>query len=1061
MSIPKFAVTRPVTMLMFFIGIILLGTASLNRLPVELMPNIAAKKISVIINIRGGMPPTEVESLVTKPVEEAMGTVSNLESIQSTSEKGRSLVVLKFTPGIDMDYAAMETREKFAKIKNILPKEIERPVIAKYEESDAPVMIIAITAINPKYTPEVLRKLVDTRIKEVIQRVEGVANIDIGGGREQKILIEMDMNKLQKYKIPLLKIVNSLGVSNLNLMAGEIEKKRSKYIIRTIGQFKTVEEIGNQPIFNTPAGTIIRLKDVATVKDSYMEAESHARVNKSPVVSLYVKKESMGNTIEVCKKVEKALEDLWPKLNDPNIRKIIVSNHANYILTAIDTVKDALLRGADIAILVIFFFLGATVAAKIATVAGIIYVVFFLPKFLLLPSVLLIIIILACFAASRPTLVMAISIPTSVLITFAFMLSRGISLNTSTLTGLALAIGMLVDNSIVVLENICVHRSKGLNAKDASIQGTQEMVLPIIASTITTIVVFLPFVFLREQIKLLYGPLAQTVVFSLLASLAIAITLVPVMVSKLKTMPELSSIGTLSHKVYKYMLIKTLRYRYVMFFVPLVLLLLAVYQFQHLDTEFLGSAEENKFTIFVELADGARLELSDKVVKAVEELIKKTEKAPDGTEKPLFPEIKTTSSWIKGWSSKVYIELVARKDREKTTKEVIEALRPHMKDIEKLAIAPGGEKAFIYFSEPKGTGTSELFVDVYGHAYAKLKKMAYDVAGKMQGIKGLADVKIRITEGRPELNFKVDKVKAALFGLSVRDIADIVHCQLRGLRATLFHAESREVETIVRLQEKFRRYRKDMPHLNIDTPKGEQIRLSQVTEFVPGMGPSEIWHNNKRRMIQVSASTGRMPMPIAIAKIKEIMKDVEMPKGYHWEFGGDYYKLLENRKELIYCLGLTVLLVYMVLASLFESYMQPFIIMITVPLALIGAVFALKISGKAVSMGVLMGFMMLAGIVVNNAIILVDRINTLKELGYKYLRAIIITGLERLRPIAMTTLTTVLALIPMAMDKSEAANLWAPLAITVIGGLAFSTVLTLFVVPIIFTMMEDVKNMLD
>lgn len=1056
MAIPRFAVTRPVTMLMFFCAIILLGAVSLQRLPVELMPNISHKKISVVVNIRGGMPPTEVETMVVKPVEEAMGTVGNLESIQSTSEKGRAIVVLRFKPGTDMDFAAMEVREKYAKIKNLLPKEIEKPVIAKYEETDLPVMIVAITAVDPRYTPEVLRKFVDTKIKEVIQRVEGVANVEIGGGREQKILVELDLHKLQKYKLPLLRIINSLGVSNLNLLAGQMERQNSKFIIRTIGQFGTIEDIKNLPVLNTPAGSIIRLKDVAEVKDSYLDAESHARVNKNPVVSLYVQKESTANTIQVCKSVEKALNDIWPRV-DPNIRKIIVSNHANFIIDAINTVKNALIRGGDIAILVLVAFLSGYLWARLGAVIMIPFILF-MPQSFLLPSIIVLLLILATTRISRTTLVMSISIPTSVLLTFVFMLMRGVTLNTMTLVGLALAIGMLVDNSIVVLDNIHVQRARGLGLKESSIIGTREMILPIIASTMTTVVVFVPFVFVTEQIKLLYGPLAQVVVFSLLASLLIAITLVPVMASRLRE--SYTAILNIHVKhVYRKMISIAIRFRYIIFLIPLILGIIAATMGGQLETEFLGTTEESKFTIFVELPDGAKLDQSDKVVKAVEELLERAEKTDQGEEKPLFPEIKNISSWVKGWSSKLYIDLIPRKERARSTKEVIEAIRPYISDIEKLAIAPTGEKAFIYFSEPKGTGTNELFVDVYGHNYDALRKLAYEIAGKMQGIEGLTDVKIRITEGRPELNFRIDKVKAALFGLTVKDIADIVHAQIRGLRATLFHTEAREIETIARLQEKYRRYRKDMPYLGLDTPKGEQIFLAQVTEFEPGMGPSEIWHMNKRRMIQVSAATGRLPMAVATEKIKEVMMDVTLPKDFFWEFGGDYYLMLENRRQLVFCIGLTILLVYMVLASLFESYIQPMIVMITVPLALIGAIFALRITNKPVSMGVLIGGIMLAGIVVNNAIILVDRINTLRHKGFNILRAIITTGQERLRPIAMTTLTTVLGLTPMALDKSEAAGLWAPLAITVIGGLSLSTLLTLIIVPLIYSMIEDVKGL--
>jgi HAE1 family hydrophobic/amphiphilic exporter-1 len=1056
MSISKFAVTRPVTMLMFLFLIIIFGIVCLQRLPVELMPNISYKKISIVVDIRGGMPPTEVESLVVNPVEEAMGTLTNLESIQSTSEKGRALVVLKFKPGTDMDFAAMEAREKFSKIKNLLPKEIEKPVIAKYEESDLPVLSIAVTAIDNKYSPEVLRKFVDTKIKEAIQRVEGVANVEVAGGREQKILIEFDQPQLQKYKLPILRVINSLGVSNLNLMAGEIERVKDKLIVRTIGQFNTIEDIRELPIMNTPLGTIIRLKDVAEVKDSYMEAESESRVNQNPVVSLYIQKESTGNTIQVCKSVEKALNDLWPKL-DPNIRKVVVSNQADFILDAIKNLNDSLLRGANLATFCLVPFLSILKWAQIVFVL-LIPLGMYQPYFTLLPTLILLFMLLVVTRISRSTLIMSISLPTSVLLTFVFMLFKGITLNTMTLTGIALSIGMLTDSSIVVLDNIHTHRNKGLPLKDACILGAQEMFVPLIASTSTTIVVFVPFIFVTEQIKLLYGQLAAIIVFSLLVSLVIAVTFVPLSASRLKA-EEVPPFSKRIKRIYRNILSGAIRYRYIVFIIPLILGIIALWQGRTLETEFLGTTEESKFTIFVELPDGAKLEMSDKVVKAVETLLKKTEKAEDGTEKPLFPEVKNVSSWVKGWSSKVYVDLLPLKDRKRSTKEVIEAVRPHLGDIEKLAVAPTGEKAFLYFSEPKGTGTNELFVDVYGHDYDSLRKISYEIAGKMQGIEGLTDVKIRITEGRPELSFKIDKQKAALYGLNVRDIADMIHAQIRGLRATLFHTQGREIEVVGRLQEKYRRYRKDMPFLVLDTPRGEQVFLNQVSDFVPGMGPSEVWHSNKRRMIQVSANTGNMSLAIATEKIKTVMKEVKLPKDFFWEFGGDYYLMIENRKQLTFCIALTILLVYMVLAALFESYIQPIILMVTVPLAFIGVIFALKFTHRSVSMGVLIGGIMLSGIVVNNAIILVDKINSLRAQGYSLLHSLLTTGQDRLRPIAMTTITTILGLIPMAADKSEASDLWAPLAVTVIGGLTISTILTLIIVPIIYTSIEDIKGL--
>lgn len=1013
MALPKTCVKRPVTVLMVFCAIILVGIISLYRLPVELMPNFSFGDISIFVDIRGGMPPVEVENLVTKPIEESVGTVSHLENLISISEEGRSRVVMSFEPGINMDFAALEVREKFARVKDKLPEQIEKPVIAKFEQSDVPVLILAVTGAD--YTPEMLRKIVDEQIKERIQRITGVANVEVGGGRERKILVEVDQKKLQAFRLPIGRVINALNLNNLNLLAGDIEKQKQKYLIRTLGSFKSIEDIKNIGIAVAPSGTVIKVKDVASVKDSFLEAYSYARVNVLPVVSLYIQKESTANTMEVIDGILKEVEKMKPSL-DKKIKLIPTYNQADTIKKAIDGVKQTLLIGAFLAIIVLWLFLRDI----------------------------------------RSTFIIALSIPISVIATFALMYFQKITLNVMTLIGLALGTGMLVDNSIVVLENIFSLKQKGIASQDkfkVSVLGAEEMVLAIVASTVTTVVVFLPIVFVSKEIRLLYSGLAFTVTYSLLASLFVALTLVPSLAAhlpgsrlKIKDKKQLFKKEFLRRlkEIYKRVLVLGLRFRYVFITFGFILFVIAVVLLGRVEKEFIGTTEQEDFTIFVELPTGAKLDISDQAISQIEKVLSAN------------PEVKTFSSRIEKWSSKIYVKLLPIAERRHSTKEIIENLRPKMEEIERQY-----REAFIYFEEPQEVETNEVILEIYGYDYDILNELAISMLTRMQTIEGLTDLKIRWRRGRPEWRFKIDKQKAAMFGLTVEDVANILHAQMRGLRATLYHTEAKEIEVIARLQEKDRRTLDDLRKLTITLPDRTQIYLEQLAVFQPGLGPSKIWRKNKSRMIQVSANRGRYAFGTAAKKIKEVLSDMKLPKDYYWRFGENYFRMLRNQKEMSFALMLSLILIYLVLASLFESYSQPFIILVTVPLAVVGVVGALLLTKKSINIGVLMGAIMLGGIVVNNAIILIDHINSLRRKEINRYKALITAGSDRLRPIMMTTGTTILGLVPMAFDRSEMANLWSPLAVTVIGGLTTSTILTLVIVPSMYLVFEDIKRLIQ
>ena len=1039
MNLPEFSIKKPVTILMGTLIVIIFGVVSLMKLPVELYPNTSFGEISIIIEVRGGIPPTEVETLVTKPVEEAVATVGNLEQLLSISKEGESTVVLSFQAGTDMEFASLEVREKFAKIKNHLPKDIEKPVIAQFQQGDVPVFTLA--AVSDKRTTEEIRKIVDQNLKENFKRVPGVANVEVAGGRERKILLEVDQVKLAAFGIPMDEVTSTLGVNNLNLLSGEVERATDRFLIRVIGEFQDLEQIRNMALRRTPQGSVIRVKDVAAVKDSFLEPNEYSRLNVRPVVTVYIQKESSKNTITVAKNLMEEVEKMKAKI-PPDMQLVVTSNQAEFIQKAINNLQESLLQGIVLIILVFFIFLFKLSPRLLLIVAGSILATLFCkgPPLYILFAV--IVSILLIFKKFRSIIIVTLPIPVSVIGTFIFMKNTGLTINVMTLFGLALGVGMLVDNSIVVFENILKKREAGEALIPSAILGSSEMFLAVVASTLTVVIVFLPLVFMGQELQKLYSGMAATIVVSLLVSMVSAVTLVPMMCAR----PAFSSsviaekeeedtwIKRFSHVERKF-LFKSIRQRRWVLLGCAGIFTLSAILFMQFGREYLGSTEQNKFTIFVELPTGAKLEASDKVVKKVEAIAKQVK------------EVKTVTSRTEPWSSKVYVELVPSTDRKKSTDDVIESIR---QDTNKL------HPAFVYFQKEEQVGTKEVIVEVFGYNYDKLRELAIAIANHMEGIRGLSDTKVRMREGRPEMQVIVKKEETGMNDLTVSDAANQIHGQMRGFRATVFHSEGREVETISRLDEKYRKTFKDLHHLVLTTKKGNSVLLDQLATFKFGLGPSEIWRKDRNRMIQVSANIGKVPLSKVVSDLEKSLKNTPFPEDYFYRIGGDYPTLVKTNKQMNIMITFVLVLVYLVLASLFESFYQPLLIMIAVPLALIGAVIALYFGPHSVGIGAMLGMMMLGGIVVNHSIMLIDRINYyVQKKNCSAIKAAVWANRDRLRPILMTMSTTVLGLVPMAIDKTEGANLWSPLALTVIGGVVSSTILTLMVTPAFYIIFQD------
>ncbi len=1014
MGLPAQSVNRPVFVTVFFLGLILLGIISLFRLPIELYQGTSSGIVSIIIRARGGLSPREVEQMITRPVEEAVSTVSRLKAMYSNSREAESRVTLEFEPGTDMDFASLEVREKFSKVKSKLPPEIEKPVIANYADSDNAVVAFAV--ISETKTPEELRAVVDSDLKPLLERINGVASVEVYGGRERKILVELDRDKMASYQVSIEEIMDIIGASNINLLAGDYQRGDYDFAIRTMGAFQKIDEIGELGIKATRQGSVVPLKEIATIKDSYLEPEDYARLNLSQNIAIYVKKISTANTIQVVK-VVKAIVDEYSKMKKDDLRTVIVADRAHSIARAINDVRDALLIG-------------------VVLVTGIIYIV-------LRRKVLSAIIFTA--------------IPVSVISSFLLMELFGQSLNVMTLSGMAISIGILVDSAVVVLENIFKKIEEGKEHLQAVVEGTEEMWLPLLASLVTNLIVFLPVIFIDKVVQLQYGGFAFTVSVTHIISFLVAITFIPMLISKvnLQTHTNLQTKewgGARAPKKpdrmyeqYEKALQFSFRFRYVLFAAVLTLFAASAWGLAHRDIDMPSTLEENEFKIVIFPLAGAKLETNDEVTKKIEEMLHG------------YVEVEMISSTVRKDDIQVFVRLIPRGKRKKSKDEIMSELREKGNEVIKQVHQ---EYSLIVDEGVSSEESKKIVVNIFGLDGDELERLAHEFAKVISPVSGISNLVMTDLRKRPEYSLVVDKARAAYYGFTVRDVANSIHAQVRGMRPTKYHelTQGKEIETITRLQPIYRQKIDDLRQLYFVSPKkGTQVSLEQIASFYPSQGPQTVDRRNKYQYVFLKADTTK-PLETVGKEIQKVVKSIELPKDYFWRFGGQYEELLKGRSQSWVALMITVVLIYMILACFFQSYYQPIVIMATIPLASVGIWLALAITKRPLSQNVFLGMIILAGYVVNNAIILIDRINTLKPSATDLKTLLVRAGRDRLRPILITTLATVLGFFPMTFNTGDSSALWAPLATTVIGGILSSTFLTLFFVPNIFLYFEDLRN---
>jgi len=1022
MNLAESAVKRAITYVMVFIAIGIFGIVSLLRLKPELLPDITFPTAAVMVTY-SGVGPEDIETLIVRPIEESVATVNRVKEIRSSCREGIGITTMDFEWGTDMDVAVSDIREKISLVKSTLPEDADEPIVFKFDLSMMPILFVGLSG---ELSPAQMREIAEDKVEARLERIDGVAMADTHGGLEREIQIRLDRRRMEAFGLSIERVVNAISDENLNLPGGDIKEKKNEYLIRTLGEFRSVDEIGDI-VVSTRGTTPIYLHDVATVKDSFKDKETEMRLNGKPSVMILIQKRTRANTVETANRVKEEIRLLNREL-PRGVGLEIIMDQSKFIKKSIGNLSSAAIQGGILAILVLLFFLRSL----------------------------------------RPTLIISLSIPFSIIACFVALYFAGLTLNMMSLGGLALAVGMLVDNSIVVLENVFRHREEGEPAKEGAIWGTREVTMPIIASTLTTIVVFLPIFFVPGVAGVLFREQALTVTLSLTVSLFIALTLVPLLASRLIVVRPNNPSEKIGSKIYQLVgtWLKSLDIRYQtilnwcldhrrltiigigsLFITSLFL----VWPLRLVGTEFMPKIDQGRIEINLELPVGSRLEATEEVVKKVEKIVQAD-----------TPELKYVRSRIGtgmgfggqrvgSHTAQVGLELVDLKERNRSQWEIMAMLRKELRNIPDVRINLGGGQAGRMIM---GLAGSPISVEIYGYEFEKAKQISEQVKEIVEDIPSVVDVETSFEEAKPEFQIYVNRKRAASLGLNVSSIAHTIQSNIYGEVATQFRQRGEEYPILVRLQESDRKDIEDVINIPIFVSQNKRIPLGTLAEVKPARGPVTINRKMQERLITVTADYAGRDLGSVTRDIGSRLKNIVLPQDFSIVMAGEAKEQRESFMWLGIALLGAIILVYMVMASQFESLLHPFLIMFTFPLAIIGVIWILFFSHTTFNIIAFIGVIILLGIVVNNGILLVDYTNLLRARGLGLRQAIVQGGRTRLRPVLMTALTTILAMIPMALGIGEGAELRYPLARAVVGGLAVATFFTLVFIPVLYATLE-------
>ncbi|MDD2397912.1 MAG: efflux RND transporter permease subunit, partial [Tissierellia bacterium] len=982
---------------------------SFSKLQIDLLPQMELPYVMVQTSYQGAGP-EEIENIISRPLEQTLSTVENIEGIMSISSEGNSLVLMEFAFNTDMDEIMLQIRERVDVIKGFLPEGTSSPLALKLDPNALPIVQLAVSSKVDLYTTQ---KIAEDVIAPRFERIEGTASASVTGGLEQEVEVMLKEEIIKGYNLSSSYVSQILMAENLNMPGGTVKKGNNELTVRTMGEFKTVEEIKNLTIPLTRGGTV-RLQDIADVNLKSKDQSSITKLNGKEVVQISIMKQSDANTVNVASSIDKEIEKL--KTEYPDLEFVTVFNQADYINLAIDNL------------------------IRTATIGGI----------------LAIIILLIFLRSFKTTLVIAISIPFSIITTFVILFFFGITLNMMTIGAFALAVGMLVDNSIVVLENIYRNRSLGMDRITASVDGTNEVSMAVTASSLTTIAVFIPIVFTGGLASILFKDFALTITIALLSSLVIALTLVPMLSSKLISVKNLESEEAQEKKhgplvvFYKKILSFSLRHRLITILISIALFVVSVLMVTSVGAEFFPATDEGMINISATLPSGSEIEEIDALLKEIQDTI---------IEIPEI-EIAFTSAgggdmYGMGGSSTGTITVLLKNldERERSAKQISDELRAMTKDI------PGAEISVAESSTMMmGMSAGAISISIKGDDIDTLKTIGDDFKKIIAKVEGTREVTTSYEDGIPQVQIIADRGIASQYGLTTAQIGNSVLNTLSGSNVTKFKVNGDEIDIVLKGDNVYGESISYLEMLPVETPMGSSIPLSEVAEIRVEKGPISIIRENQVRVMTVSGSVVGRDVQSASLEIEELLKEYEMPFGYSYIFGGEIEQIQETFTDLFLVMLMAIALVYMIIAAQFESLIQPLSIMFSVPLALSGGFIGLFIAGLPLNVIGIIGLIILVGIVVNNAIVLVDYINNRRRRGEDRNAAIMKAGPIRIRPIMMTALTTILGLVPMSFGIGEGAELTQSMGVVVIGGLTLSTVLTLVIVPVMYTIFDDIAD---
>lgn len=1038
MNIAGFSINRPVTVAMLAVAVFALGMIGFSKLPLDLFPDMDIPIVSVITSY-SGTPPEEMEQFVTRPLEESLATVENLKNISSTSQEGVSVVMVEFEWGQDMNWASYDVREKVDTAVSRLPDGADRPMIFKINPSVLlPVVVVDVTGMDDLRR---LRKLADDDIKPELEKIAGVAAADLYGGLEREIRVEVDWQRLAAYGMSVSTVENALKMENLNVPAGYVTEGTREFTIRTIGEFDIIDEIANV-VLDTEDGRPIYLRDVATVTDTHKEVRSYARFNGQPSVSLAVRKEAGANTVVVSDAVHRALEKLPEKL-PPGVEFAVTSDSAVFTRQSRDTLYRVAYEGAILAVLVIFLFL----------------------------------------ATMRGTIVVGISIPFSILMTGAFMYLSGMTLNVITMGGLVLAIGRMIDDSVVVLENIVRHIEDGEPVMESAVSGTRELSMAIVAATFTAMCVFVPLLVVGGFVGVIFSDMAVIVVVGLFASLVAALTVVPMLCSrvlgqdighvKATTGPAAQAKSILARawdlliwplmaavalwnrlfdaveRLYGRIVRWALRHRAFTLALAVGVFVFSLSLASLVGQSFFPDSDSGELTIEMEAPLGSAVDYTDALASKIETIVKQV---------PEVEHVGVSVGQASGGlgavrgggvrTARLTIKLVDLDERDRSVEEIQEWLREQLRAVPEVVAR---------FSSGRGpTSGADIEVTLKGDDLEVLGALGEELMHRMEEITGTTDIDQDWDPGTPEYQVVVDRRKAGRLGLTPYAIAHAIQIQVYGTtELTKFREHGEEYDITVRGAPVDRDYIDDVRQVKLVGPEGALVPLANIAKIVATTGPNKITRDDRQRSQQISCNVTGRALTEVVADIEEAVTAMSLPDGYSYEFGGGEEDRRESFGGMLVAFMIGLLLIFIILASQFESLVHPWIVMLAIPFELVGVFGALLISGVYFSLMVFLGVLMLTGVVVSNSILVVQMVVLLRTRGVNHIESIVQGGMRRLRPIMMTTLSTILAMVPMAFSLGHGAEMWQPLGVAVIGGLTTSTLLTLVVVPCALSVVDD------